>query len=142
MNPCLENPNPCKEPYDWDMCRKLGYNCGVQRTSGANDLEPMDQVCEKPCPGNPDMFEQKDCAVCRPDRYVPPEPIMANPKFEDGLTEKEEPEDYQILRQHRFDCYNPPSLEKQMDIHQKRVRFNCPCPPCAEGGDNNRGNQH
>jgi hypothetical protein len=72
-HPCADNPNPCPMPYDWDMCRKLGYNCGVQRPEhGPEDLEPIDQVCEKPCPGNPDMFEHKECAVCRPDKFLPP----------------------------------------------------------------------
>jgi len=60
-------------PYDWDMCRSLGYNCGVQRPPLApEDLEPVDQVCGKPCPGNPDMFETKEIGVCQPSRYVAP----------------------------------------------------------------------
>jgi len=60
-------------PYDWDRCRTLGYNCGVQREEyGEDDMEPIDQLCEKPCPGNPDMFETKDPAVCQPERYLAP----------------------------------------------------------------------
>jgi hypothetical protein len=60
-------------PYEWDMCKKLGYNCGLQRQEyEEEDLEPIDQVCEKPCPGNPDMFEAKDLAVCQPEKYLAP----------------------------------------------------------------------
>lgn len=70
VDPCVDNPNPDPMPYDWDMCRKLGYNCGYQRPTNVD--EPIDQLCDKPCPGNPDMFETKELAVCQPERYVAP----------------------------------------------------------------------
>jgi len=137
VHPCAENPNPIPLCYDWDMCRKLGYNCGVQRPEpGVDDVEGIEQVCDKPCPGNPDMFEMKECAVCRPSREVPPEPIMPNPKWEDGTPKAiDTKEEYFWRKDHRFDCYNPPDLEKQKDIQQKRVRFFCPCEPCDDGAD-------
>lgn len=73
IHPCHDNPSPCQMPYDWDRCRSLGYNCGVQRPElSSDDLEPIDRVCEKPCPGNPDMFEAKELAVCQPERYLAP----------------------------------------------------------------------
>jgi hypothetical protein len=69
-DPCAENPNPAPMYYDWDMCRKLGYNCGVQRPSDAE--EAIDYICDKPCPGNADMFETQEVAVCQPERYLAP----------------------------------------------------------------------
>lgn len=79
IHPCADNPNPCPMPYDWDKCRTLGYNCGVQRPElSLDDLECIDRVCDKPCQGNPDMFETKETAVCQPERFLAPGKDLEN----------------------------------------------------------------
>jgi hypothetical protein len=132
-NPCAENPNPCQQSYPWNHCTTLGYNGGVPRPElGQGDMEPIDQVVESPCPGNPDAFEQKDCAVCTPERYVPPENLPPNPVTCEE-PQRIKPEEYYPLKQHRFDCYNPPTKEQELETHMKRLQFFCPCPqgePC------------
>ncbi|ODN06377.1 EF-hand domain-containing protein 1 [Orchesella cincta] len=129
VHPCADNPNPEPMPYDWDRCRSLGYNCGVQRPELTDDdLECIDQVCEKPCPGNPDMFETKELAVCQPERYLAPEPLTPNP-VEDDNSPCIPYEKYHQKKAVRFDCYNPPDADRQYETFMKQAKFNCPCPP-------------
>ncbi len=50
------------------------------------------------------------------------------------------PDKYDYLKDHRFDCYPPPSAEKQYETYMKQLKFNCPCPPekgckCEENKD-------
>jgi len=129
-DPCADNPNPCPMYYDWDRCRELGYNCGTQRAQ--DGAEPCDEICGRPCPGNADMFETKECAVCQPERHVAPDPLPPNPQ----LTEETQcipPNQYDYLKDHRFDCYNPPDAEKQYETWRKQLKFRCPCPEeCPE----------
>jgi hypothetical protein len=74
------------------------------------------------------MFENKECAVCIPEREVPPEPVMPNPIFEEEA-HKVSDDQYYKLKERRFDCFNPPDADQQYETYQKNLRFKCPCPP-------------
>jgi len=128
VDPCADNPNPCPMPYDWNMCRQLGQNCGVARPSmPVGEVDPDGPCCETPSPGNPDMFETKSEMKKNPECYLVPDPLMPNPVLEEE-TQKVSEEEYYALKEHRFDCFNPPPRRSHYDPKDPNSCLNCPCP--------------
>jgi hypothetical protein len=88
FRPCDENPYPFPCNYEWSK-----YDHG-------------DDPSLNPSVGDPNCFEQGDSnAVCTPQQYYYPAPVMQNPV----LCEEPQcinPDEYYPLKEHRFDTQN------------------------------------
>jgi len=77
------------------------------------------------------MFEEKEPAVCQPEKYLAPDPLTPNP-MEDENTPCIPLEKYEQKKAVRFDCFNPPDADRQFETFTKQSKFNCPCPPADQ----------